>query len=72
MGMPRHQCLEALATDAQQLHIAQRHNLSPKVVNAIAAHHQEVEYTCLESPIVQIAEISVQIRYKLASSGNVI
>jgi ribonuclease Y len=36
--------------------IAQRHNLSPKVVNAIAAHHQEVEYTCLESPIVQIAD----------------
>ena len=36
--------------------IAQRHNLSPKVVNAIAAHHQEVEYTCLEAPIVQIAD----------------
>src|SRR3954449_1459316 len=36
--------------------IAQRHNLSPKVINAIAAHHQEVEYTCLESPIVQIAD----------------
>jgi ribonuclease Y len=36
--------------------IAQRHNLSPKVVNAIAAHHQEVEYTCLESPVVQIAD----------------
>ena len=30
--------------------IAQRHNLSPKVINAIAAHHQEVEYTCLEAP----------------------
>jgi ribonuclease Y len=25
-------------------------------VNGIAAHHQEVEYTCLESPIVQIAD----------------
>ena len=36
--------------------IAQRHNLSPKVINAIAAHHQEVEYTCLESPVVQIAD----------------
>ena len=36
--------------------IALRHNLSPKVVNAIAAHHQEVEYTCLEAPIVQIAD----------------
>ena len=31
--------------------IAQRHGLSPKVVNAIAAHHQEVEYACLEAPI---------------------
>ncbi len=36
--------------------IAARHNLNPKVVNAIAAHHQEVEYTCLEAPIVQIAD----------------
>ena len=36
--------------------IAQRHNLSPKVINAIAAHHQEVEYTCLEAPIVQVAD----------------
>jgi ribonuclease Y len=36
--------------------IAQRHNLSPRVINAIAAHHQEVEYTCLEAPIVQIAD----------------
>jgi ribonuclease Y len=36
--------------------IAQRHNLSPKVINAIAAHHQEVEYACIEAPIVQIAD----------------
>jgi ribonuclease Y len=36
--------------------IAMRHNMSVKVVNGIAAHHQEVEYTCLESPIVQIAD----------------
>jgi ribonuclease Y len=36
--------------------IAQRNNLSPKIVNGIAAHHQEIEYTCLESPIVQIAD----------------
>jgi ribonucrease Y len=36
--------------------IAQRHNLSAKVVNGIAAHHQEVEYTCVEAPIVQIAD----------------
>ncbi len=36
--------------------VAQRHNLSPKVCNAIAAHHQEVEYTCLEAPIVQVAD----------------
>jgi ribonuclease Y len=36
--------------------IAQRHNLSPKVVNAIAAHHQEVEFSSLEAPIVQVAD----------------
>ncbi len=36
--------------------IAQKHNLSFKVVNAIAAHHQEVEYACIEAPIVQIAD----------------
>jgi len=36
--------------------IAAKHNLSPKVVNAIAAHHREVDYTCQEAPIVQIAD----------------
>jgi ribonuclease Y len=36
--------------------IAARHNLSPKVVNAIAAHHQEAEYESQEAPIVQIAD----------------
>ena len=36
--------------------IAARHNLPMKVVNSIAAHHQEVEYACLEAPIVQIAD----------------
>ena len=36
--------------------IAQRHNLHPSVVNAIGAHHQEIEYTCQEAPIVQIAD----------------
>jgi ribonuclease Y len=36
--------------------IAVRHNLSPKVVNAIAAHHQEVEYASMEAPIVQVAD----------------
>jgi ribonuclease Y len=36
--------------------IAQRHNLPAKVVNAIAAHHQEIEYACVEAPIVQIAD----------------
>ncbi|MBP1704690.1 MAG: ribonuclease [Chloroflexi bacterium] len=34
----------------------QRHGLSPKVVNAVAAHHQEVEYTCPEAPIVLVAD----------------
>jgi ribonuclease Y len=36
--------------------IAQRHQLPFKVVNGIAAHHQEVEYACLEAPIVQVAD----------------
>jgi ribonuclease Y len=36
--------------------IAQRHNLPMRVVNGIAAHHQEVEYACVEAPIVQIAD----------------
>ena len=36
--------------------IAQKHNLPFKVVNAIAAHHQEVEYACVEAPIVQVAD----------------
>jgi ribonuclease Y len=36
--------------------IAQRNNLPAKVINAIAAHHQEVEYACVEAPIVQIAD----------------
>jgi len=36
--------------------IAQRHNLPFKVINGIAAHHQEVEYACLEAPIVQVSD----------------
>ncbi len=36
--------------------IALKAELPPKVVNAIAAHHQEVEYACLEAPIVQVAD----------------
>ncbi|HEX8940676.1 MAG TPA: ribonuclease Y [Candidatus Limnocylindrales bacterium] len=36
--------------------IAQRHSLPFKVINGIAAHHQEVEYACLEAPIVQVAD----------------
>ncbi|MFN8628996.1 MAG: ribonuclease Y [Chloroflexota bacterium] len=36
--------------------LAQKHNMPFKVVNGIAAHHQEVEYACLEAPIVQIAD----------------
>ncbi len=36
--------------------IAASHHLQPNVINAIAAHHQEVEYTCVEAPIVQIAD----------------
>ncbi len=36
--------------------IAQKHELPFRVVNSIAAHHQEVEYACIEAPIVQIAD----------------
>ncbi len=36
--------------------IALKAELAAKVVNAIAAHHQEVEYACLEAPIVQVAD----------------
>jgi ribonucrease Y len=36
--------------------IAQRLNLSPKVVNCIASHHQEVEYASMEAPVVQVAD----------------
>ena len=36
--------------------IAQKHNMPMKVVNGIAAHHQEVEYACIEAPIVQVAD----------------
>jgi len=36
--------------------IAQQHNLPFRVVNGIAAHHQEVEYACIEAPIVQVAD----------------
>jgi ribonuclease Y len=36
--------------------IAQRHNLSPGVINAIAAHHQEVDATSPEAPVVLVAD----------------
>jgi len=36
--------------------LATRHGLAARVVNAIAAHHQEIEYSCVEGPIVQIAD----------------
>jgi ribonuclease Y len=36
--------------------IAQKHELPFKVINGIAAHHQEVEYACLAAPIVQVAD----------------
>ena len=36
--------------------IAERHNLSPKVVNAIAAHHQEVDFASMEAPVIQVAD----------------
>jgi ribonucrease Y len=36
--------------------LAQKYELPFKVINGIAAHHQEVEYACLEAPIVQVAD----------------
>jgi ribonuclease Y len=36
--------------------IAQKHNMPFKVVNGIAAHHQEVEFACIEAPVVQVAD----------------
>jgi ribonuclease Y len=36
--------------------IAQKNSMPFKVVNGIAAHHQEVEFACVEAPIVQIAD----------------
>ena len=36
--------------------IAQKHNMPMKIVNSIAAHHQEVEFACIEAPIVQVAD----------------
>src|SRR4029079_4237621 len=36
--------------------IAQKRERPFKIVNCIAAHHQEVEYACLEAPIVQVAD----------------
>ena len=36
--------------------IVQKHSMPFKVVNSVAAHHQEVEYACLEAPIVQVAD----------------
>jgi ribonuclease Y len=36
--------------------IAQQHNMPFRVVNGIAAHHQEVEYACIEAPVVQVAD----------------
>ena len=41
---------------ADRRRTSRKHDLSPNVVNAIAAHHQEVEYACIEAPIVQIAD----------------
>ncbi len=36
--------------------LAKRMNEPPEVINAIAAHHGDVEHSCLESVIVQIAD----------------
>jgi ribonuclease Y len=36
--------------------LARRHGMPEAIVNAIAAHHQEVECTAREAPIVQVAD----------------
>jgi ribonucrease Y len=36
--------------------VAQRHNLPARVVNAIAAHHQEVDFDSQEAPVVLVAD----------------
>ena len=36
--------------------IAQKHNMPMKIVNGIDAHHEEVEFACIEAPIVQVAD----------------
>ena len=36
--------------------LAKRHGMPDGIVNAIAAHHQEVECTAREAPIVQVAD----------------
>ena len=36
--------------------LAKRHGMPDSIVNAIAAHHQEVECTAREAPIVQVAD----------------
>jgi ribonuclease Y len=62
MGGLLHDIGKALSHEVEGPHAAigaaeaLKAGLPPKVVNGIAAHHQEVEYTCLEAPIVQIAD----------------
>jgi ribonuclease Y len=62
MGGLLHDIGKALDHEVEGPHAAigaalcQRNNLPPKVINAIAAHHQEVEYACLEAPVVQVAD----------------
>src|SRR4051794_37058957 len=36
--------------------IVQKHSMPFKVVNCVAARHQEVEFACIEAPIVQVAD----------------
>ncbi|MBQ7612429.1 MAG: ribonuclease Y [Spirochaetaceae bacterium] len=57
-----HDIGKGFATDSDKNHaeigyeLVKRMNESPKVVNAVAAHHNDIEPNCIEAIIVQIAD----------------
>lgn len=61
-GALLHDIGKGFATDSDKNHaeigyeIVRRINENPKVVNAVGAHHNDIEPTCIESILVQIAD----------------